>query len=73
MTPEQEKDIAARVDSFQKEYVALVEKHEVGFVVVPQYIPIGPNVYGTTFSLSLADKKYAPKESPFMKDSVIKE
>lgn len=68
ITPEQQEDINSRVEEFKKRHLANVEELMVDFVHFPQYVQIGPAVFGTQNTLQIVDKKYAPIPSPLMND-----
>lgn len=64
LTKAQQKDSDERVEEFSKRYAANVEELQVDFSSFPQYVQIGPNLFGTLSSAKLVDKKYAPIPSP---------
>lgn len=72
LTPEQEANVKARVESFKADYLELVKKHDVDFVCYPQYVQNNRGTFETAANMTIVDKKYMPIPSPIQDPSIIK-
>lgn len=74
LTPEQQKDVEARMEAFKKEYMELSRKHEVDFSSYPQFIQNPRGAFEIVSMMTLIDTKYAPIKSPLQPSdgSIIK-
>ena len=61
---EQSKDIAERIDIFNKGYQKLVDETQVDFSFAPRWVPVGPGLFSTTLHIEPQDKKYLEIKSP---------
>lgn len=71
LTDEQKKDVQTRSEGFRKEYQAIIEKYQVDFMCIPEYLPTRQG-FLTGISMQVFDKKYLPIESPIQKEQIIK-
>lgn len=70
LTDEQKKDVMARSENFRQEYNGLIEKYQVDFLCIPEYLPT-PQGFVTVCTARILDKKYMPIKSPMQKESII--
>lgn len=68
LTPEQVKDVEARVKLFDAGYKKMVEDFQIDLVSFPELIPTDQGFFVTRSVIMPVDKKYQPVKSPFIQE-----
>jgi hypothetical protein len=66
LTPEQQKDIEARIKLFDTGYRKLVEDLQIDLISFPEMVPTEEGFFVTKSNIMAIDKKYRPVKSPFI-------